>query len=336
VVGPNACSELLRCPGCQGRLEGGRCVGCGAAFASRFGILDLRWPRLSRAEVEAEEASFAEILEGCEACSFEELSARVRRHHFKDLSESLTEKLKDRAASMDDLGQRMVDMFDDKVSEHYGRPEGRAALDVGCGYGTATVVLARRFECVIGFDPYFPVLLLARKFLEGHGVGNVVLVQAYAQKIPLKDAAVDYAVAQNVIEHLLEVEPALHEVSRVLRPGGRFCGDSRNRFDLFFPEPHVKLRWVGLFPRGLQPWYVRRCRGVSYADWHARLLSWWELRRSARRGFGHSTRIVLPLASAYGQPPGLDRWIRRIDGVPVLRDLVLLVYPSHLLLGQKS
>jgi ubiquinone/menaquinone biosynthesis C-methylase UbiE len=317
-------------------LSGDRCGACGEQFARRLGILDLRWPKLSPRKIEEEEAAFSNIIENYDALNFDELSELVRLPHFGDLSEELTNKLRNRSSSIDRLGQGMMDMFDEKLKIYYGSSEGKVALDIGCGYGTATRVLARRFDRVIGFDPYFPVLLLARKFLATHGVGNAVLAQAYAQRMPLADEVVDHAVAQNVIEHLFEVEAALREVRRVLRPGGRFCADSRNRYDLFFPEPHVKLRWVGLFPRRLQSWYVRRLKGVSYADWHARLLSWRELRRSARQGFGPSTRIVLPAVSAYGQPVGLDRWISRIDAVPVVRDLVLLIFPTHLLLAQKG
>jgi ubiquinone/menaquinone biosynthesis C-methylase UbiE len=198
------------------------------------------------------------------------------------------------------------------------------------------VNLARRFDWVIGIDSYLPVLLLAKKFLHENNVLNVVLVQAYAQNIPIRDRCIDYAVAQNVIEHLFEVTPAFQEVRRVLQAGGCFCGDSRNRYDLFFPEPHVKVRWVGLFPRKLQSWYVYKSKRVSYADAHAHLLSWWELRRYAHQSFGDSMRIVLPLVSAYGQSSKLDKWIERIDRVPVLRKFCLLFFPSHLLLAVNS
>jgi SAM-dependent methyltransferase len=196
--------------------------------------------------------------------------------------------------------------------------------------------LAKQFHQVIGIDSYLPVLLLAKKLLKDQGVGNVTLLQAYAQNIPTRNDCIDYAIAQNVIEHLIDVESALREIRRVLRHGGCFCGDSRNRFDLFFPEPHVKLRWVGLFPRRLQPWYVRKFRGVSYSEWHCCLQSWWGLRRSARRAFGPSARIVLPLVSAYGHPTNVDKGVEWLDKVPILKDLVLLVFPSHLLVAQSA
>jgi SAM-dependent methyltransferase len=271
-----------------------------------------------------------------ESSTFDQLAELVRRARFRDFSEDLREGLRTRSSGLDQLGQQMMDMFRDRLARYYPVPGTSLALDVGCGYGTSSAVLARRFAHVIGLDPYLPVLLLAKKCLEDRAVGNVTLIQAYAQRVPIGAGCADYAVAQNVVEHLIEVEPALAEVRRVLGPGGCFCADSRNRYDLVFPEPHVKLRWVGLFPRPLQSWYVRTRRNVSYADAHARLLSWWELRRSARRAFGPSVRIVLPLVSAYGQPAFLDRWLERVESVPGLRSVAPLLFPSHLLLAQSG
>jgi ubiquinone/menaquinone biosynthesis C-methylase UbiE len=230
----------------------------------------------------------------------------------------------------------MMDMFQHQLAKYYTIPRTFFALDVGCGYGTSSIALSRRFNWVVGLDPYLPVLLLAKKSLEERCITNVILIQALAQNIPLLSECVDYAVAQNVIEHLIDVNPALCETRRVLNQGGCFCGDSRNRYDLLFPEPHVKLRWVGLFPRALQSWYVRRFKDVSYEEWHARLLSWWELRRCARHAFGRSARIVLPLVSAYGQPSYLDKWIERIESVPILRESMQLFFPSLLLVAQSN
>lgn len=325
-------SQSLLCPSCHGQLRGEQCTDCGEHFVSRLGILDLRWPKPSQQDIKEEEL-VCKMLKQFESSTFNDLSELVRRHRFGDFSEELLTNLKHRALKPEQLGQRMMDMFERRLSTYYDMRDKGIALDLGCGYGTATVNLARRFDWVIGIDAYLPVLLLAKKFLNESKILNVVLVQAYAQHIPIRDRCIDYAVAQNVIEHLFEVTPAFREVRRVLREGGCFCGDSRNRYDLFFPEPHVKLRWVGLFPRKLQSWYVYKSKHVSYSDAHAHLLSWWELHRYARQSFGNSMYIVLPLVSAYGQSAKLDKWIERIDRVPVLRKFCLFFFPSHLLLA---
>ncbi|MEX2343383.1 MAG: class I SAM-dependent methyltransferase [Steroidobacteraceae bacterium] len=320
------CSEYLRCPNCHGSLVEQTCSSCGAAFKKTLGILDLRWPRPSGGDTKTERL-IEEMLKHYQSSSFLELSALVSRHHRLDMN---------RSSTLDQLGQQMMSMFQHQTEKFYTIPTTTFALDIGCGYGTSSIVLSRRFDWVLGLEPYLPVLLLAKKALETRGIRNVILVQAYAQEMPVRDECVDFAVAQNVIEHLIEVKSALCEVDRVLQRGGCFCGDSRNRYDLFFPEPHVKLRWVGLFPRKLQSGYVRLFKNVDYSEWHARLLSWRELRQCGREAFGRSTRIVLPLVSAYGQSSRMDKWIERVETVPVLRDLAQLFFPSLLLLAQSS
>jgi SAM-dependent methyltransferase len=336
VVGADFPSEVVLCPSCHGQLTDRRCADCDEVFRSTLGILDLRWPKPSQDEVERDQDLICNLLDKFAHCSFQNLCELVRCHHLGDLSQELAAHLDRRATNNAELGQRMINMFNNRLSRYYEVPAQRLAVDVGCGYGTATVALAKQFNYVIGIDSYLPVLLLAKKLLQDNGIDNVALVQAHAQNIPVHDRYVDLAIAQNAIEHLIDVESALHEIKRILRQGGCFCGDSRNRYDLFFPEPHVRLRWVGLFPRRLQPWYVRKLRGVSYADWHVCLQSWWDLRRSARRAFGRSARIVFPLVSAYGHPPNVDRAVEWVDRVPVLKDFVLALFPSHLLVAQSE
>lgn len=324
--------ELLACPNCKTSLADGRCGGCGESFDWTLDILDLRWPR---AEFDEREKNFVnQLVDNFDTSTFAEMSEMVRRYHFSDYSEELLEGLKSRANDPGQLGRKMLEMFSSRSSSYFAPSEGHVALDVGCGYGTATLTLAKQFDHVIALDPYLPVLLLCKKFLQEQGVRNVLLIQANAQSIPLHDRCVDYTIAQNVIEHLFDVSPALVEVERTLAEHGRFCADSRNRYDLLFPEPHVRIRWVGMFPRFLQSWYVRKRLGVSYEDAHARLLSLRELTQSTNDAFGDTGIIVLPLVSAYGQSSKFDKWIERIDKVPVLRHLVLAIFPSHLLLAQ--
>ena len=48
-------------------------------------------------------------------------------------------------------------------------------------------------------------------------------VRSGAAELPFADASFDAAVACLVFEHIDDVDDAIAEVSRVLRPGGRFC-----------------------------------------------------------------------------------------------------------------
>lgn len=314
-------SEYLRCPYCRGHLVDGKCVTCRKIFRNTLGILDLRWspPGITLEQ----EKIVSEMCNRYATATFEDL-IRLRFERI-DIPE------RRRVSSLLKRGRQMMDMFQNRLLEHYILPGKNLALDIGCGFGLSSIALSQEFKWIVGLDPSLPNLLLARKFFEEQKIENVVLIQAYAQKIPLCSKCIDYAVALNVIEHLIQVESAFYEVRRVLRNGGCFCGDSRNRFDLFLPEPHVKLRWVGLFPRKLQPWYVRKFTNVAYSGIY--LLSLFELRQYGHQAFGNSMRIVFPIISAYGRSSKWDKLIELVEHIPIINTAILVIFPSHLLLA---
>jgi len=174
---------------------------------------------------------------------------------------------------------------------------------------------------------------LFRKSLDEQGVSNVMLLQANLLQLPLAASACDYVTALNVIEHMLDANRGFEEIARVLRPGGGFCGDSRNRFDILFPEPHVRLRMLGFLPRRSAIEYVRRRRGTSYEGTH--LLSYWELDRLLTAHF-RDYRIVYPEVSAYGASQHIDTWIRFFETkLALLSRLLLPFFTTMIAVGQK-
>ncbi len=91
-------------------------------------------------------------------------------------------------------------------------------LDVGCGEGQiARLACAEGARLVVGCDPTNAQLETARL-----RAGGPVYLRGMAERLPLRDASFDAAVACLVFEHIAHHEPALAEVARVLRPGGRF------------------------------------------------------------------------------------------------------------------
>ncbi len=57
-------------------------------------------------------------------------------------------------------------------------------LDVGCGPGTVTLLLAPLFEAVVGLDPDPEMLACASRAAAGRGVGNAVWVRQRAEALP--------------------------------------------------------------------------------------------------------------------------------------------------------
>ena len=91
-------------------------------------------------------------------------------------------------------------------------------LDVGCGDGQVARALAAAGCAVTGIDPTARNLEVARE----RG-GGPEYVEGAAGDLPFPDAHFDAVVACLVFEHIDDVDAAIAEVARVLRPGGLFA-----------------------------------------------------------------------------------------------------------------
>lgn len=102
-------------------------------------------------------------------------------------------------------------------------PGGRA-LEIGCGRGVGTGLVLDLFgaDAVDAFDLDPRMITRARRRLRGKS-RPVRLWVADATAIPVPsdtyDAVFDFA----IIHHVPDWRRAVHEVARVLKPGGRFC-----------------------------------------------------------------------------------------------------------------
>lgn len=90
-------------------------------------------------------------------------------------------------------------------------------LDVGCGDGQISRALAAAGATVLGVDPTAKHIEVAR----ARGGGPSYQLGSAGQ-LPVEDASQDAVVACLVFEHIDDVDAAISEVARVLRPGGRF------------------------------------------------------------------------------------------------------------------
>jgi GT2 family glycosyltransferase/SAM-dependent methyltransferase len=92
-------------------------------------------------------------------------------------------------------------------------------LDVASGEGYGSAFLAQSARSVLGID--LSVVSVAHANAS-YRASNLRFVVADARSIPLPNACVDMVVSFETIEHFAEHDRFLHEVRRVLRPGGRF------------------------------------------------------------------------------------------------------------------
>ncbi len=95
---------------------------------------------------------------------------------------------------------------------------GQRVLDVGCGPGALTTVLATRVGAgnVVALDPSEPFVSAARARCPG-----VQVRLGVAEQLPFDDATFDVALAQLVVHSLADPVAGLREMGRVVGPRGR-------------------------------------------------------------------------------------------------------------------
>jgi len=97
-------------------------------------------------------------------------------------------------------------------------------LDAGCGAGTYSRFLAAQGALPVGMDYSAPTLLKAQArsaAVRLWCVGDVT-------RLPLRDAGFAGALCFGVMQALASAEPALREMTRVVRPGGEIWIDAIN------------------------------------------------------------------------------------------------------------
>jgi len=120
---------------------------------------------------------------------------------------------------------------------------GRRVLDVACGEGYGSALLARSAARVTGIDISEAAIAHARRTYGG--AKNLEFVRASCARLPLGDASVDLAVSFETLEHIGEQERFLDELARVLAPSGLLILSCPNKLEYsdnrdYRNEFHVK------------------------------------------------------------------------------------------------
>lgn len=120
-----------------------------------------------------------------------------------------------------------------------GDVRGLNVLDLGCGHGMASVVLARRGGLVTGCDLSPGYVREAQRRADANNVAARFVVCA-GERLPFADGAF-HRIWGNAILHHLDLRIAATEIQRVLAPGGVavFC------------EPWAGNRWLNWARRRL-------------------------------------------------------------------------------------
>ncbi len=101
-------------------------------------------------------------------------------------------------------------------------------LDVGCGTCFYFPLLAKHAETLLGVDVCIPMLDVARELIEAKGLTNCQVRESSAMELPFEDESIDVVHSWDFLHHVPNVDEAISEISRVLKPGGRYIAVEPN------------------------------------------------------------------------------------------------------------
>jgi SAM-dependent methyltransferase len=214
---------------------------------------------------------------------------------------------------------------------------GSRFLDAGCGTGYNAIQLARLGFDVVAADFSEEVLARARENVREAGVEErVELRRENLLELSLRDGGADHVVCWGVLMHIPEIETAISELDRVLKPGGTLIVCEGNVRALDEVALRVLDRLGRTESRKRVPAGMERWRPTPAGPLFARRTDIpWLIGAFERRGLVLRHRLACQLTEAYiyTRPgsllrrsiQGLNRvWFRRVRSGRLASDNFLI------------
>jgi len=149
------------------------------------------------------------------------------------------------------------------ILEYFGALNGKSVLDVGCGKGRFARVLAERYPeaSIVAFD-------LSEEMLR-RAPDAVHPCAGSMTALPFPSDRFDCAYATESLEHAVDIDAAVAEMCRVVKPGGRIAIIDKNIEQWGRLKTPEWEQWFGR--RQLEKMLARHCSRVS-----SRPISYWE------------------------------------------------------------
>lgn len=103
-------------------------------------------------------------------------------------------------------------------------PRVRSVLEIGCGFGSATVPILELFPgaAVVASEFSLSMLQLLKSKLAGRAAeGRCAFLQLNAEDMDFKPGTFDLVIGAAVLHHLFHPEKVLQSCAKILKPGGR-------------------------------------------------------------------------------------------------------------------
>ena len=144
----------------------------------------------------------------------------------------------------------------------------RSIADLGCGTGELLGQLVEdTSQKLIGVDASPEMLEQARIKLPDDR--SIELRLGEVEYLPMKDQEVDTVVMSMVLYHIFQPEKAIHEVFRVLRPGGMFLLADFKHHDQEDIKNIIGGTWLGFKKKQVEEWLIQSGFGIASMDAYA-------------------------------------------------------------------
>ena len=227
-----------------------------------------------------------------------------------------------------DESRSLYEMAFDDIAGVLALHEKSPVLDAGCGDGAHTIRLARRGYPVVALDFSEYVLDRARGNVLASGLAQMVKFEhGSLLNLPLTDRSFDFVLCWGVLMHIPEVDKAIAELARVVKPNGFLIISENNMWSLESVVERIirrALAAAGIRGRKGKPLATLKI-GVAGAEYWRQtdagplmcreMRISWLIGKLAACGFTLKERKALEFSERHVALPGklLKRWVHKFN-----------------------
>lgn len=136
-----------------------------------------------------------------------------------------------------------------ELLKEYGISSFHKIIEIGCGGGILSEYIARQGFDVTGIDISEGAIEVAKQ----HAVLDNIKIEyriGSVYQLPFPNNSFDVVFSSDFLEHIEDLDKAISEMSRILKPGGIFVFDTIAR-NLESVKEYMSLEAIGVIPAGI-------------------------------------------------------------------------------------